>query len=129
MRNFKHLSATSIKCVSMIKFSLIILSLCMATTPCFADHHELPNNALVDSPNISKGRLLASNCFQCHATQGSGGFEALLNTSQTGMFAELMEQRFKIKRKIMAIHAQGYTKEQLWDLSGYLASINVTVQR
>lgn len=129
MRNFKHSSATSIKSLSMMKPSLIILSLCMTTMPCFADNHQLPNNALVDSPNISKGRLLASNCFQCHATQGSGGFEALLNTSQTIMFAELMKERFKTKPKIMAVHAQGYTKEQLWDLSGYLASINVTVQR
>lgn len=95
----------------------------------YADGHQALSNATVDNPNISKGRLLASNCFQCHNTQGVGGFERLTGVTQISTFAEMMEQRFKFKNKEMVVHAKGYTKEQLWDLAGYLASIQVTPQR
>lgn len=95
----------------------------------YADDHKALSNATVDSPNISKGRLLASNCFQCHNTQGVGGFERLTGVTQISTFAEMMEQRFKFKNKEMVVHAKGYTKEQLWDLAGYLASIQVTPQK
>lgn len=95
----------------------------------YADGHQALNNVTVDSPNISKGRLLASNCFQCHNTQGVGGFDRLTGVTQMSTFAEMMEQRFKFKNKEMVVHAKGYTKEQLWDLAGYLASIQVTPQK
>lgn len=112
----------------MFKIFFMLISLSYFNT-CLADDHHLPDNTIIESPNIIKGRLLASNCFQCHGTQGSGGFEILLNHSQLGIFIEMMAQKVNIKRNIMGVHAQGYTKEQLWDLSGYLAKINTTTQR
>jgi len=65
----------------------------------------------------SAGRLLASNCFQCHGTNGSGGFERITG----GEAGEIREFRYKIANKdIMAAHAQGYTDAQIEALVSYL---------
>ncbi len=112
-----------------MKALIICCTALVFSAQAYADGHQALTNATVDSPNISKGRLLASNCFQCHNTQGVGGFERLTGVTQISTFAEMMEQRFKFKNKEMVVHAKGYTKEQLWDLAGYLASIQVTPQR
>ncbi len=63
----------------------------------------------IDSP----GRLLASNCFQCHGTGGTGGFDKI----RGGEAEEIREYR-NLARKparqdIMAAHAQGYTDAQI----------------
>lgn len=61
----------------------------------------------------SPGRLLASNCFQCHGTGGTGGFENI----RGGEADEVREYRNLAKeparRDIMAAHAQGYTDAQI----------------
>jgi len=94
-----------------------------------ADEHKKPfTGATIAIANHNTGRLLASNCFQCHGTNGIGGFDRLVGMSQSKIFAEMIEQRFKNKPKIMPAHALGYSKQQLWDLSGYIASIQVTSQ-
>lgn len=112
-----------------MKALIICCTALLFSAQAYSDDHKALSNATVDSPNIGKGRLLASNCFQCHNTQGFGGFERLTGVTQISTFAEMMEQRFKFKNKEMVVHAKGYTKEQLWDLAGYLASIQVTPQR
>jgi cytochrome c553 len=61
--------------------------------------------------------LLASNCFQCHGTLGTGGFEEIRGESAN----ELLEyQRKPADRNIMAAHAQGFTPEQLRKIAAYL---------
>ena len=68
-------------------------------------------------PANTKGRLLASNCFQCHGTGGVGGFERI----RGGEAAELVEYLSQPARSdIMAAHAQGYTRQQLADIVAYL---------
>lgn len=63
------------------------------------------------------GRLLASNCFQCHGTNGNGGFEDIRGKSAE----ELLEFLGKPAGKdIMAAHAQGYTPAQLQTIAAYL---------
>ena len=74
------------------------------------------STALVQSANTD-GRLLASNCFQCHGTMGTGGFEQIRGKSAN----ELIEFFDKpASRDIMAAHAQGYTAEQLRKVAAYL---------
>lgn len=70
------------------------------------------------------GRLLASNCFQCHGTNGKGpGFDKLAGKSATEIFKELKEfQSGKEGKGIMASHALGYTDVQLRDLSAWLST-------
>lgn len=62
------------------------------------------------------GRLLASNCFQCHGTNGTGGFDTL--RGQTDIENELNSFANSIPTSehygsIMWAHSLGYTKEQM----------------
>jgi sulfide dehydrogenase cytochrome subunit len=70
------------------------------------------------------GRLLASNCFQCHGTNGKGpGFDKLAGESTQEIYKELKEfQSGKEGDGIMTRHAMGYSDAQLRDLSTWLAS-------
>lgn len=71
-------------------------------------------------PSNSTGRLLASNCFQCHGTNGTGGFERISG----GEASEIDEYRGKqANSDIMAPHGQGYTDAQLQALIGYLNQV------
>lgn len=74
----------------------------------------------VTLPATTEGRLLASNCFQCHGTNGTGGFERIAG----GEAGEIWEFRSETaSANIMAAHAQGYTEAQLQALMGYLNQI------
>ncbi|MCU0964832.1 MAG: hypothetical protein MUF08_07180 [Burkholderiaceae bacterium] len=75
------------------------------------------STALIAQPTNTEGRLLASNCFQCHGTLGTGGFEEIRGKSAN----ELLEyQRKPAASNIMAAHIQGYTPEQLGKIAAYL---------
>ncbi len=70
------------------------------------------------------GRLLASNCFQCHGTNGKGpGFDSLAGKSTNEIYKELKEfQSGKEGNGIMAKHAMAYTDEQLKLISAWFAT-------
>jgi sulfide dehydrogenase cytochrome subunit len=70
----------------------------------------------------TQGRLLASNCFQCHGTYGSGGFDSLLGDDD--IYDELSEflNGEEDPDSIMAAHIKGYTQEQLQAIADYLAN-------
>lgn len=70
------------------------------------------------------GRLLASNCFQCHGTNGKGpGFESLAGKSSDEIYKELKEfQSGKEGKGIMARHAMAYTDAQMRLMSTWFAS-------
>ncbi|MBP8286310.1 MAG: c-type cytochrome [Rhodoferax sp.] len=70
------------------------------------------------------GRLLASNCFQCHGTNGKGpGFDKLTGESASEIYKELKEfQAGKEGKGIMAKHAMGYTDAQLLSLASWLST-------
>ena len=73
------------------------------------------------------GRLLASNCFQCHATDGRGGFEQINGKSPTEIYSKLREMQLKQPGTedygIMIPHAKGYTDAQLLKISQYLSTV------
>ena len=70
------------------------------------------------------GRLLASNCFQCHGTNGRGpGFDSLAGKAASEIYKDLKEfQSGKEGNGIMAKHAMGYTDAQLLSLSSWLST-------
>ena len=73
--------------------------------------------ATLTQPASTTGRLLASNCFQCHGTGGAGGFEGI----RGGDAAEIKEYLTQTaSNSIMAAHAQGYTSAQLNAIIAYL---------
>lgn len=71
------------------------------------------------------GRLLASNCFQCHATNGAGGFDRLTGKPSTEIYSEL--KKFSTGNEdadgIMAAHAMGFSDDQIQQIAKYLSSI------
>lgn len=75
------------------------------------------SGTLVSQPASTEGRLLASNCFQCHGTLGTGGFERIRGSEAS----EVLEFMTKpAGANIMAAHAQGYTPAQLKKIIAYL---------
>lgn len=71
----------------------------------------------------TSGRLLASNCWQCHgATEGSPGFDKVTGKSAAKLYKELKKfQSGDEGENIMARHAKGYTDAQLRELTQWLA--------
>ena len=70
------------------------------------------------------GRLLASNCFQCHGTdgRGDGTFDRLAGKSASDIYNDLREMKVENKRgEIMTIHALGYTDAQLRAIAEYFS--------
>jgi cytochrome subunit of sulfide dehydrogenase len=68
------------------------------------------------SPPPHPGRLLASNCFQCHNTNGRalGRMEELAGEDADEIYEELLEMRAKsIDSNVMHVQARGYTDAQL----------------
>lgn len=90
-----------------------LAALMLAAFTCAAQAQDAPN-----------GRLLASNCFQCHGTDGKGpGFEKLAGKSGDELYHELVEMRAgKEGDGLMSRHAKGYTDAQLRALAQYLGS-------
>lgn len=79
-----------------------------------------PAHAQVSPP---PGRLLASNCFQCHGTDGGGGFEQIAGKSTNEIYDKLREMQRAPEEGVMAKHAAGYTDAQLRSLSAYLSTV------
>lgn len=71
------------------------------------------------------GRLLASNCFQCHGTNGTGGFDRLAGKSANEIYGELREfaSGKEDANGIMAAHAMGFSDAQLKSIASYFASV------
>ena len=75
------------------------------------------------TPVSPPGRLLASNCFQCHGTNGNGpGFDELTGKSTDKMFKKMKKYQSGEKGQgIMARHAMGYSDAQLRELSQWFS--------
>lgn len=85
--------------------------------------------------DLNNGRLLASNCTQCHSTNvlpKSSGFEGL-GESYNEIYGELKEFSRKFdavsktcrendpKECLMGVHAMPYTDKELQDIAWYLS--------
>lgn len=81
------------------------------------DDSRAGSTSTVTQPANTSGRLLASNCFQCHGTLGLGGFEKIRGSEASEVVEYL---RKPASADIMAAHAQGYTPAQLQAIVSYL---------
>jgi cytochrome c553 len=84
------------------------------------------NSTAVDATGVvsgvTSGRLLASNCYQCHGTYGSGGFDKIMGKGD--LLGEMREYAASTNTNdIMAAHTQGYTDAQLQAIASYLANL------
>jgi cytochrome c553 len=81
-------------------------------------------SASVQAQQVSPpGRLLASNCFQCHGTNGKGpGFERLAGDSANSIYNDLKKYQSRGNGSLMGAHSLGYTDAQLRDLANWLST-------
>lgn len=73
----------------------------------------------------SAGRLLASNCFQCHGTDGHSvsGIDSIAGESVNEIIGEMSEMSAgTIGNNIMKAHARAYTAEEIRLIAEYLAT-------
>jgi cytochrome c553 len=83
----------------------------------------------VNSPCLAQGavsppgRLLASNCAQCHgATDAAPGFDRLTGKSASKLLRKMHKYQSGAEGEgIMTHHAMGYTDQQLRDLVQWLS--------
>ena len=78
------------------------------------------NSDLVTTP--SAGRLLASQCAQCHRTDANPdkGFEDLIGEEIEG---DLVEMKRENKRELMHLQANGYSDEQIRLIDDYFNNL------
>ncbi len=80
----------------------------------------------VQAVRAESGRLLASNCFQCHGTEGrsQGGIDRLAGMGANKLIGEMKEMRAKTPgNDMMKVHARAYTDAQLNDIAAYFANV------
>ncbi len=114
------LTATLLVAGALVTGPTIAAGLSASATP------KPGTNAALASATITPntGRLLASNCYQCHGTNGSGGFEHLAGESASEIYGELKEFAANTSsNNIMAAHAAGYTDAQMRAIAAYLSTV------
>lgn len=83
----------------------------------------LVSGAVQSAPN---GRLLASQCFQCHGPSGKSvsGIDGLAGESASEIFSEMKEMQSKALREPDIMHSQAliYTDDELRALAAALAN-------
>jgi cytochrome c553 len=84
---------------------------------------SLPAFAQTTTSAPPPGRLLASNCYQCHGTNGSGGVESIRGESVSEIYNELKEMQRKSRPEMMDMHARGYTDAEIRLLATYLSTL------
>lgn len=72
------------------------------------------------------GRLLASQCFQCHGTDGKSttGIDSLAGESQNEIVSEMREMKARNRVDLMHYQAKAYTDTQIQMIAAYFASVN-----
>jgi sulfide dehydrogenase cytochrome subunit len=68
------------------------------------------------------GQLLASQCAQCHGTNGSG-FESIAGKSANSLFGDLINMKYRTVETIMDRQARAYTDYQLRLISDYYSRL------
>jgi sulfide dehydrogenase cytochrome subunit len=69
------------------------------------------------------GQLLASNCFQCHGTNGNGpGFDRLAGMPAGKLYEEMLELRAGKGNSLMVKHSLIYTDAQLQQIAAWFAA-------
>lgn len=71
-------------------------------------------------------RLLASQCFQCHGTDGKSttSIDSLAGESQSELVSEMREMKAENKVDLMHYQAKAYTDVQIQLIAAYFASVS-----
>lgn len=76
----------------------------------------------IAAPN---GKLLASQCFQCHGPNGksSGEIDSIAGESANEIYNELREFKLEPKNDIMNLQARIYTDAEMRAIANYIATL------
>lgn len=119
--NLKHLRSVFAGLLFLVAFS------------CSKDQlKEMSNEETVASTNQTvtlkagaidlPGRVLASNCFQCHGTNGYAGELKIGEQSASSIISDINEMKTKDPRSnIMIVHAKAYTDEEIKLIATYIS--------
>lgn len=119
--NLKHLRSVLAGLLFLVAFS------------CNKDQlKEMSNEETVASTNQTvtlkagaidlPGRVLASNCFQCHGTNGYAGELKIGEQSASSIISDINEMKTKDSRSnIMIVHAKAYTDEEIKLIATYIS--------
>jgi len=120
------------KSFKLILFSTLVL-LTIFVISCNKEQiSENKNDEPVTNPNADlplkagaidlPGRLLASNCFQCHGTNGYAGELKIGEQSASSIISDINEMKTKDPRSnIMNVHARAYTSEEIKLIADYIS--------
>ena len=74
--------------------------------------------------SVTAGRLLASQCAQCHGTNGSStnSWDSIAGESAAELVSEMLEIQAGEEDPIMQAQAHGYTNDEIEALAGWLAT-------
>ena len=80
------------------------------------------------APSISApdgGRLLASQCFQCHGMNGSSasGIESIAGDNAAQLVDEMLQMKYSTEVDIMHYQAKGYSENEIRSLATYIAAL------
>lgn len=72
------------------------------------------------------GRLLASQCFQCHGPNGhsKGEIDSIDGKSYSDLYGDLTEMKKKNKNEIMHLQIKSYTDDEIKQMAEYLSTLN-----
>ena len=101
-----------LKAVGLPRHSLAAIGLFVLANLAFS-----PANA---EPRI--GQLLASQCAQCHGTNGSG-YESIAGKSASSLYGDLINMKYRSVETIMDRQARVYTDYQLRLISDYYSRL------
>ncbi len=97
----------------------------LSTLFCGAFFTALTTIAIADDPTID--RLLASQCAQCHGTNGYavGEMDSLNDESPKDLYEDLMDMRSEDRAEdIMEHQAMGYTEEQILRIANWYGLVS-----
>ena len=103
-----------------------IIFITMLLSACGAEADGGVNSGNINPGPLSAGRLLASQCAQCHGTDGVSktGIDSLVGESRNEIIKEMRKMKNSTSHKIMNLQAKGYTTEQVAMIADYFASLS-----
>ncbi len=119
--NFKHLKSVLAGLLIVLAFSCSKDQLKEISTEETTASNNQPVTLKAGAIDLP-GRVLASNCFQCHGTNGYAGELKIGEQSASSIISDINEMKTKDPRSnIMIVHAKAYTDEEIKLIATYIS--------
>lgn len=105
--------------------NFLLMMVCSYGLSFAADNHGNTNYIPNTASTSSYGRLLASQCYQCHGPEGRsrGEIDSISGKSASELYHEMMEMKQENKIEIMHLQIKTYTDEEIQQIANYLSTL------